>query len=124
MRQPLTKRGIIMSHLPPDKQRNFALTAVETPQNPEFLSRADWQLPRGVSRSLWEFSQSRHIARDEAEHLAGSPLLRLDQQLLDRWLTPPGRIADLGCGTGRLAVPLAQRGFEVIGVDLSRESLQ
>lgn len=88
------------------------------------LSLADWQLPQGVSRSLWEFAQAKHIPREEGEHLAGSKLLEFDRQCVERWLTSPCRVADLGCGTGRLAVPLAERGFEVVGVDLSRESLR
>jgi SAM-dependent methyltransferase len=32
---------------------------------------------------------------------------------------PIRRVLDLGCGTGSHAIPLAQRGFEVIGVDRS-----
>ncbi len=35
--------------------------------------------------------------------------------------TPPGaraRVLDAGCGTGRVAIELAARGFEVVGVDL------
>lgn len=87
-------------------------------------ARADWQLPPGVSRSLWEFAHDRSIARDEQPHLAGSPLLKMDQQLVEQWLPEPGRVADLGCGTGRIALSLARRGFEVLGVDLSCESLQ
>ncbi|HHT89545.1 MAG: class I SAM-dependent methyltransferase [Bacillota bacterium] len=31
----------------------------------------------------------------------------------------PHRILDLGCGTGNLTIPLAQRGYELTGVDLS-----
>jgi SAM-dependent methyltransferase len=34
-----------------------------------------------------------------------------------------GRILDLACGTGRIAVPLARRGFEVAGIDLSQRAL-
>ena len=34
------------------------------------------------------------------------------------------RILDLGCGTGRHAVALAQRGFRVVGLDLSRGMLR
>lgn len=113
--QPLNSGGnLVHSNVPQPDQKSSS-------DRPPL---ADWQLPRGVSRSLWEFAQARHIAREEAEHLAGSPLLELDRQVVERWLTPPGRIADLGCGTGRLALPLAERGFEVVGVDLSRESLQ
>jgi SAM-dependent methyltransferase len=32
-------------------------------------------------------------------------------------LGPGGRILDLGCGNGRLAIPLAQAGYEVTGLD-------
>lgn len=35
----------------------------------------------------------------------------------------PRRVIDLGCGTGNIAIPLAKRGYQVIGVDLSAEML-
>jgi SAM-dependent methyltransferase len=35
----------------------------------------------------------------------------------------PQTIVDLGCGTGSIAIPLAQQGFEVFGIDLSEEML-
>ncbi|MYS75924.1 methyltransferase domain-containing protein, partial [Streptomyces sp. SID5926] len=38
---------------------------------------------------------------------------------LDQGLIAPGRVLDLGCGPGRNAVYLAERGFEVDAVDLS-----
>lgn len=31
----------------------------------------------------------------------------------------PRKILDLGCGTGNLTIPLARRGYEIVGVDLS-----
>ena len=31
----------------------------------------------------------------------------------------PETVADLGCGTGSVAIPLAQRGYHVVGIDLS-----
>lgn len=34
-------------------------------------------------------------------------------------LTPEQRILDMGCGTGRHALELARRGYQVVGVDLS-----
>lgn len=34
-----------------------------------------------------------------------------------------GAVLELACGTGRLAIPLAQSGFEVTGIDLSTEML-
>ncbi len=30
-----------------------------------------------------------------------------------------GRILDVGCGTGRVAIPLAMQGFDVVGIDIS-----
>lgn len=36
---------------------------------------------------------------------------------------PGGRVVDLGCGTGRLALGLAAAGFQVTGVDPARASL-
>lgn len=35
----------------------------------------------------------------------------------------PQTIADLGCGTGSLSIPLAQQGYEVFGIDLSEDML-
>lgn len=35
----------------------------------------------------------------------------------------PGRAFDLGCGTGTNAIYLAQRGFDVIGLDVSRRAI-
>ncbi|HZG74382.1 MAG TPA: class I SAM-dependent methyltransferase [Paenibacillus sp.] len=36
----------------------------------------------------------------------------------------PGRIVDLGCGTGTIAIPLAQNGSNVTGVDLSADMIE
>lgn len=35
----------------------------------------------------------------------------------------PARVLDAGCGTGRVAVELARRGYQVVGVDLDRSML-
>jgi SAM-dependent methyltransferase len=45
--------------------------------------------------------------------------------LLERWIEriPPGRALDLACGSGRNALFLARRGFEVDAVDISNEAL-
>jgi ubiquinone/menaquinone biosynthesis C-methylase UbiE len=48
----------------------------------------------------------------------------LDQQIIAEHfpaVTPKSQtLLDLGCGTGRTAIPLASRGYRVVGVDLSR----
>lgn len=41
----------------------------------------------------------------------------------DPWLDPPGAALDLACGAGRNALHLAERGWWVLAVDLSREGL-
>jgi len=51
---------------------------------------------------------------------------RLLWPFLDRVaeLRPGGRALDLGCGTGVVSLALAQRGFDVVGVDHSPEMLE
>ena len=56
--------------------------------------------------------------------MAASPLAALDVRFCQRWFQPPGRVIDLGCGTGRLAKPLTELGHEYVGVDLSEEMLR
>jgi SAM-dependent methyltransferase len=35
-----------------------------------------------------------------------------------------GRVLELGCGSGRLTIPIAQNGIEIIGADLSKSMLE
>lgn len=39
-------------------------------------------------------------------------------------IRPPARLLEAGCQTGRLAIPFAQRGFEVTGIDTSGFALR
>lgn len=87
-------------------------------------SPADWQLPPGVPRGLWDYLHDAETARLYDERLAGTPLLTVDLAFADRHFSRPGRLIDLGCGTGRLLIPFAQRGYWVLGVDLSAEMLK
>lgn len=93
-----------------------------TPRHPERLP--DWQLPDGVDRALWEYMQTESIAEDYDEYFVGTHLLELDRAFLDRHFTRPGRLIDLGCGSGRLVVHFTQRGFDVVGVDLSENMIR
>jgi len=83
----------------------------------------DWKLPPGVDRGLWEYVSSETLARQYDERLAGTPLLRDDLAFVARHFTTPGRLIDLGCGTGRLMFPYARKGYDCWGVDLSDSML-
>lgn len=83
----------------------------------------DWQLPAGTDRGLWDYVSSTRVAREYDLALCGTPLLELDLKFVEEHLPQPGAIIDLGCGTGRLLMQLAPRGFDCVGVDLSAEML-
>jgi SAM-dependent methyltransferase len=87
-------------------------------------SPADWQLPPGVPRGLWDYLHDPEVARRYDDNLAGCPLLAVDLSFAQRHFDRPGRLIDLGCGTGRLLIPFARRGYWVLGVDLSDEMLR
>src|SRR5688572_7988578 len=84
---------------------------------------ADWQLPPGVSRGLWDYLHDAAVARSYDDQLANTPLLSYDRDFVIEHCRPPGRLIDLGCGTGRLAISLAQQGYQVLAVDLSAPML-
>lgn len=96
------------------------------------LNRPAWQLPPGVSRGSWDYANEQTIATEYDAFHTGHPLLKLDRELVleeaarmqsardrERWIA-----MDLGCGTGRVLLPLAQRGWSVLGIDLSQAMLQ
>lgn len=45
------------------------------------------------------------------------------EQAMARYQLVPRHIADLGCGTGTIAIPLFEQGYKVTGIDLSEEML-
>jgi ubiquinone/menaquinone biosynthesis C-methylase UbiE len=84
---------------------------------------ADWQMPAGVDRGLWDYLHSPNVARGYDAALAGSTLFAADEAFAERHFPTPGKLIDLGCGTGRLLLAFARRGYSVLGVDLSSEML-
>jgi SAM-dependent methyltransferase len=85
---------------------------------------ADWQLPPGVNRGLWDYVHDPGVAHNYDASLAGSRLFETDQAFVDRYCPSNGHLLDLGCGTGRLLVAQGRRGCRVMGVDLSLPMLQ
>ena len=87
-------------------------------------SPPNWQLPPGVTRGLWDYVHSPEIADGYDETFAFNTLFEFDEQVLARHFTPPGVVADFGCGTGRALVPLVRRGFRGLAIDMSDRMLQ
>jgi SAM-dependent methyltransferase len=87
------------------------------------MTLADWQLPPGVNRGLWDYLHNPEVARGYDDYLAGVSLCGVDVAFVARHCPTPGRLLDLGCGTGRLLVEFARRGYWTLGVDLSEEML-
>lgn len=83
----------------------------------------DWQLPAGVDRGLWDYLHSGEMARGYAAQMRASPLAAADVRFCEGVFDRPGRLADLGCGTGRLCAHFAAKGYDCVGVDLSPEML-
>lgn len=83
----------------------------------------DWQLPEGVDRGVWDYAHSTTLAHNYDTALCETPLLQHDLAFCERHLPTPNHLIDLGCGTGRLLLPFARRGFSCVGVDLSPEML-
>jgi tellurite methyltransferase len=63
--------------------------------------------------------------RQHAQSHGVEPPSTFLRQLLenDAWWVPPGRALDIAAGKGRNALYLAERGFEVVAVDISRVAL-
>ena len=45
-------------------------------------------------------------------------------QFIENTLKPEGLILDLACGTGRHIIPLSKEGYDVVGLDISRNLLK
>ncbi len=85
-----------------------------------------WRRPPGVAPGTWDYVNERTIANHYDAFVADTPLCRLDQAILSSVYPGTDRrevVLDLGCGSGRAAIPLAKRGYQVIAIDLSQAML-
>ena len=72
------------------------------------------------------------IGEDGRRHAAGKPFsdqecglyLARFGQVMAHLPPPPARILDLGCGTGWTSAFLAQRGYDVVGVDIAPDMIE
>lgn len=91
------------------------------------MSLRNWNLPPGVDVGTWDYATSKSIANQYEDYFQDHPLFAVDQQLIDHSLPPPAaetRVADFGCGTGRALLPLIQRGYQGVAIDLSHAMLR
>lgn len=91
--------------------------------------RPSWQLPPGVSRGTWDYVNDGSIASEYDAFHGKHPLMQLDREIVQAQLLPIENrveqplLIDLGCGTGRTILPVAERGWRTLGVDLSHSML-
>jgi SAM-dependent methyltransferase len=83
----------------------------------------DWQLPPGVDRGLWDYLHAADMVAAYDQQMQASPLAVADIAFCEKAFHTPGRLIDLGCGTGRLCIHFALKGHDCLGVDLSEEML-
>ena len=91
------------------------------------ISREDGQsIGRDSSQDSDQWDAEAVLFDEEADHGLHDPLVRDAWRSLLIGLVPPAptRIADLGCGTGTLALLLAEEGHDVDGVDFSPEMVR
>lgn len=59
-----------------------------------------------------------------ADLAASGTYLHGEADFVSSLVAPGSRILDAGCGTGRVAIELAQRGYDVIGTDVDASMLE
>ncbi len=72
-----------------------------------------------IHPSTSEYLTDAAVAEEYDQYFDESPLFAFDTELLCQWLAHPGRVLDVGCGTGRHVLTLRRNGHEVVGIDLS-----
>jgi SAM-dependent methyltransferase len=74
-------------------------------------------VPAGFRRGFEE-AYSRTCYR-ELPWFSPGPYPWIVEAVKNRWLRPPGRVLDIGCGAGSNVLWLARQGFRATGVDLA-----
>lgn len=52
-----------------------------------------------------------------------SEWVSITEAIIEKYHISPKQIVDLGCGTGNIALPLRQSGYQMVGIDLSADML-
>ena len=108
----LREKGPLREHI--DFARHYT-DAAKSEQRPggcqcytavKWFQKPDWQLPSGVPRGTWEYAHSEQVTEDYDGSLGEDGQLPFDLTVLERCFREKGLIVDLGCGTGRLLLPV------------------
>ena len=75
-----------------------------------------WQQLAGADAGI-------RYARKLADRAESGADMHGEAALCEQWVTAPGRVLDAGCGTGRVAIRLAERGYQVTGIDADESML-
>jgi SAM-dependent methyltransferase len=74
-----------------------------------------------LCQSVRDFYDSPSSVQYYGAKLEQGRLFPPEEALVDKYLTTPGCLLDIGCGTGRITFYLARRGFPATGLDVSSE---
>lgn len=61
--------------------------------------------------------------QESYEEKAAEGLWPSEAALIDSYFPDGARVLDLGCGTGRTTIPLTEKGFDVVGIDITPEMI-
>ncbi|MFH1957600.1 MAG: class I SAM-dependent methyltransferase [bacterium] len=97
-------------------KNDFSKDAVSQQRNGGYRARKVYQNKRVVQT----------YDKDRFTNFKGKIVNKMELKLIGRALNlanikPPNRLLDVPCGTGRLSIYLASKGYKVVGVDLSNE---
>lgn len=74
------------------------------------------------NESMGEFGSK--ACQEQYIKIADKGFWESEDILINKYFKPKSKILDIGCGSGRTALPLAQRDYEVIGVDITPEMIE
>ena len=77
--------------------------------------RADENMAKSFDRIADKFDETRSLPEE---------LMALVVDAVEKVMSPGAKVLDAGVGTGRFALPLQKRGFEVVGADISTLMMQ
>ncbi|UTD02936.1 class I SAM-dependent methyltransferase [Treponema socranskii subsp. buccale] len=69
-------------------------------------------------------SYSVHSIVKYYEKLSQNGLFNYEKDILSKYFIIPGKILDIGCGTGRTTIALSKLGYDVIGIDYSSKMIE